>query len=439
MAAEQALALVVRGTDWSETSRITTLFTREFGKVRGLAKGGRRLKSSFDGAFDLLTVCRVVFLRKAHGGLDLLTEARMEERFPALRENLSALYAGYYVAELLSDGTQDYDPHPDLFDAALDTLRKLGRSPEQPNPPGPPSLRGKGGDEPTDLSGGIAASAESQEVTPREHPSPSGGGAGGGVATSAPVRAGTRADAPNPPGPPSLRGKGGDEPTDWPGTSVAEAVPQEAAGINHPSHSGGGAGGGVATSAPGPGVRRADAPNPPGPPSLGGKGGDEPTDWQGDVAASAKSQEVTPREHPSPSGGGGGGGVDHVRASSTLRRPPAPQVADLVTRFELVWLKELGYSPRLDVCTGCGKAVPGGVPRVWFSAAAGGVVCTPCSPAQADRRPLSGDAVRALAALAAGGPVELESVRAELRALLGQVVSFVLGRRPRMHRFLADG
>jgi len=25
-----------------------------------------------------------------------------------------------------------------------------------------------------------------------------------------------------------------------------------------------------------------------------------------------------------------------------------------------------------------------------------------------------------------------------LRALLGQVVSFVLGRRPRMHRFLAD-
>jgi hypothetical protein len=54
-------------------------------------------------------------------------------------------------------------------------------------------------------------------------------------------------------------------------------------------------------------------------------------------------------------------------------------------------------------------------------------------------RPLSGAAVRALAALAAGERVELESVRAELRALLGQVVSFVLGRRPRMHRFLADG
>ena len=80
MAAEKALALVVRGMDWSETSRITTLFSREFGKVRALAKGGRRLKSNFDCAFDLLSVCRIVFLRKAHGGLDLLTEARLEER-----------------------------------------------------------------------------------------------------------------------------------------------------------------------------------------------------------------------------------------------------------------------------------------------------------------------------------------------------------------------
>src|SRR5215218_11250424 len=126
MAAEPALAIVVRGTDWSETSRIATLFTREFGKVRALAKGGRRLKSNFDVAFDLLTVCQVMFIRKAHGGLDLLTEARLEEQFPALRQNLPALYAGYYVAELLADGTQDYDPHPPLFDAALGTLRGLG-------------------------------------------------------------------------------------------------------------------------------------------------------------------------------------------------------------------------------------------------------------------------------------------------------------------------
>src|SRR5437667_5472422 len=124
--AERAVALVVRGTDWSETSRIATLWSREFGKLRVLAKGGRRLKSNFEFALDLLNVCRIVLLRKSSGGLDLLTEAQVAERFPALRTDLPALYAAYYVAELLAEGAEEYDPHPALFDAALDALRDLG-------------------------------------------------------------------------------------------------------------------------------------------------------------------------------------------------------------------------------------------------------------------------------------------------------------------------
>jgi DNA repair protein RecO (recombination protein O) len=128
MAAEKALAVVLRTTDWSETSRIATLWTREFGKVRVLAKGGRRLKSNFESALDLLTLCRIVFLRKSSGSLDLLTEAQVVERFPRLRTDLPALYAAYYVAELLSDWTEDFDPHPPLFDEARDTLRTLGTS-----------------------------------------------------------------------------------------------------------------------------------------------------------------------------------------------------------------------------------------------------------------------------------------------------------------------
>jgi DNA repair protein RecO (recombination protein O) len=126
--------LVLRTTDWSETSRIATLWTREFGKIRVLAKGGRRLKSNFESALDLLTLCSIVFLRKSSGGLDLLTEAQVAERFPRLRTELSALYAAYYIAELLADWTEDYDPHPLLFDEAVGTLRCLGTPEETTGP-----------------------------------------------------------------------------------------------------------------------------------------------------------------------------------------------------------------------------------------------------------------------------------------------------------------
>jgi DNA repair protein RecO (recombination protein O) len=126
MGMEKASAIVLRTTDWSESSRIATLWTRELGKVRALAKGGRRLRSPFENALDLLTVCSIVLLRKSSGGLDLLTEAQVVRRFPRLASDMAALYAAYYVAELLADWTQDLDPHPVVFDEALATLGELG-------------------------------------------------------------------------------------------------------------------------------------------------------------------------------------------------------------------------------------------------------------------------------------------------------------------------
>jgi DNA repair protein RecO (recombination protein O) len=134
VAAEKALALVVFATDWSETSRIVTLWTREFGKVRAVAKGGRRLRSSFENALDLLTLCRISLLRKSSGSLDLLTEAQLVQRFGQLSRALPALYAGYYVAELLASWTEDYDPHPALFDEAVRTLEELSDAGDRAGP-----------------------------------------------------------------------------------------------------------------------------------------------------------------------------------------------------------------------------------------------------------------------------------------------------------------
>jgi DNA repair protein RecO (recombination protein O) len=128
VAAVRTLGLVVRSVDVFETSSVVTLFTRELGKVSALAKGARRLKSPFQGGLDLLGVSDIVLLHKASDALDLVTEAAPVERFGSLRRDLAALYAGYYIAEILSDLTDFHDAHPRLFDAATITLRHLGDS-----------------------------------------------------------------------------------------------------------------------------------------------------------------------------------------------------------------------------------------------------------------------------------------------------------------------
>ena len=54
-----------------------------------------------------------------------MTEAKLERRFRPAGRDMHSLYAGYYVAELLLNLTDEYDPHPELFDVADWALRSL--------------------------------------------------------------------------------------------------------------------------------------------------------------------------------------------------------------------------------------------------------------------------------------------------------------------------
>ncbi len=125
MAAEQTTAIVIRTVEFSETSLIVTLLTRDWGRVSAIAKGARRPKGPFEGSLDLLAVCRVVVIRKTSDTLDLLTEAKLHKRFRGGQRSLPRLYGGYYVAEMLRLMTDDHDPHPDVYDLTIQTLEQI--------------------------------------------------------------------------------------------------------------------------------------------------------------------------------------------------------------------------------------------------------------------------------------------------------------------------
>jgi DNA repair protein RecO (recombination protein O) len=125
---EKADAIVIRQADFSESSRVITFFSREFGKFAVLAKGAKRLKGPFDAALDLLSTCRIVFIRKSSGTLSLLTQASLLTKFTPVPTSLNALYGGYYIADLLCGLTEDEDPDSILFQHARQALRDLGDS-----------------------------------------------------------------------------------------------------------------------------------------------------------------------------------------------------------------------------------------------------------------------------------------------------------------------
>jgi len=125
MSSEKTEAVVIRLADFSESSRVVTLFSRDWGKISAIAKGAKRLKGPFEAALDLLTACRIVFLRKSSTSLDILTEAQVIKRFRPQAGSLVSLYGGYYVAELLTSLTEEYDPHVALYQETISTLGRL--------------------------------------------------------------------------------------------------------------------------------------------------------------------------------------------------------------------------------------------------------------------------------------------------------------------------
>lgn len=113
------LAICIRTTDYSETSQVLVFFTRLSGKISAIAKGSRRPKSAFQGPIELFASGRIVFAQAAGGGLATLTEFDQQGRFTHLSQNYFAMNCALFVAELMNHLTDEYDPHPELFDRLM--------------------------------------------------------------------------------------------------------------------------------------------------------------------------------------------------------------------------------------------------------------------------------------------------------------------------------
>ncbi|MHC4571186.1 MAG: DNA repair protein RecO [Planctomycetota bacterium] len=116
-------AICIRATDFSETSQIVTFFTRASGKISAIAKGSKRPKSAFGGPIELFSYGKIVFSDSTREKLAVLTEFEQQHGFTNLASNLFALNCCLFAAELISNLTNDYDPHPELFDSFLQFLQ----------------------------------------------------------------------------------------------------------------------------------------------------------------------------------------------------------------------------------------------------------------------------------------------------------------------------
>lgn len=128
----RAEALALKNVPLGEADLLVTLFTRETGKVRAVAKGARRATAKLVGHLEPLTLTRLALSRGRT--LDVVNQAETLENFTPLKTNLTAMTRGLQVAELVDGFGSEASPNEPLFNLALTTLAAIGQAPKDELP-----------------------------------------------------------------------------------------------------------------------------------------------------------------------------------------------------------------------------------------------------------------------------------------------------------------
>jgi DNA repair protein RecO (recombination protein O) len=125
MALGKSAAVVIGSFDLGESDRVVTFYAREHGKVRGVAKASRRMRSRFGGSLELFTLGELVFFDTGRSELVRVDHFDVLEPFAALRADLERLGQAAWIVECVGRLTAERDPHAALYGLLTRALRAL--------------------------------------------------------------------------------------------------------------------------------------------------------------------------------------------------------------------------------------------------------------------------------------------------------------------------
>ncbi len=127
MSQERSEAIVLRGVDFSETSRIVTFLTPDRGRLTCLAKGVRRPKSTLAAALDTLNRLELVYYWKDGRSVQNLAEASVLDGFAEIKANLEKAAFSAFAMEVAGRVAHENEPSQELYAVLVHGLESLRR------------------------------------------------------------------------------------------------------------------------------------------------------------------------------------------------------------------------------------------------------------------------------------------------------------------------
>jgi DNA repair protein RecO (recombination protein O) len=124
-------ALVLKSIKFGDTSRIATLYTQNYGKIKVIAKGIRKPKSRLAGALQTFSHIQIVFYKKQTTEIYLLSQSEILHSYQSLSRDLHRYVFASAVLELLDRLITGEEPNPRLFELTLEVLSFMETCPQK--------------------------------------------------------------------------------------------------------------------------------------------------------------------------------------------------------------------------------------------------------------------------------------------------------------------
>jgi DNA repair protein RecO (recombination protein O) len=116
-------AIVIRTTDYGETNKIITLYTREWGKLGVMARGAKKPNSRLSSITQLFT--HGYYLIQKSTGLGSLQQGEMATSLRGIGEDIFLTAYASYIVELTDKCTEEKKPNPFHFELLYQTLNYM--------------------------------------------------------------------------------------------------------------------------------------------------------------------------------------------------------------------------------------------------------------------------------------------------------------------------
>lgn len=114
--------IILRKSDYGDSSNIIALYTRDFGKVSAILKGVKSSRSKYGASGDILNRVEIVFYKKESRQVQTISQIDLVKHYQKIKEDLDSLKYASAILELVSALILEEENNTRLYEGLIKIL-----------------------------------------------------------------------------------------------------------------------------------------------------------------------------------------------------------------------------------------------------------------------------------------------------------------------------